>query len=206
MLKIGLTGGIASGKSTVAKLFESLDVPVIYADKIAREVVKPGSEGLRAIAQQFGDEIIDDSGSLDRRQLREIIFSDQNKKELLESILHPLIRKQSDDLESQARLAGHPYVIFEIPLLLETNRHKDMDRVLVVDVSAETQIARVVARDKSSAEAAKKILAMQSSRADRLAIADDVIENEGEIDRLELAVQSLHKKYLVMSTASTAND
>lgn len=199
MQKIGLTGGIASGKSTVASVFESHGIPVIYADKIAREVVAIGSKGLHAIRQAFGDEVIDDTGALNRSALREIVFSDRSKKTLLESILHPLIRARSDELEVAARDTGAPYVVFEIPLLLETGRHKDMDEVVVVDVSEKVQIARVMARDNCSEDQAKKILAVQSKRAERLAIADDVILNEGDKTGLYQAVANLHEKYLALA-------
>jgi len=202
MLKVGLTGGIASGKSTVAKLFETLDIPVIYADKIAREVVAPGSEGLHKVRTVFGEEIIAADGELDRQSLRHIVFSDPDKRKLLESILHPLIRAQSDALESAAAKAGAHYVVFEIPLLLETDRYKDMHRVLVVDVEESTQIQRVMSRDACSEQQAKKILAVQSTRADRLAIAHDVIKNDGDIEHLESSVINLHKLYLKLAIDS----
>lgn len=195
MLKIGLTGGIASGKSTVASVFESHGIPVIYADKIAREVVATGSKGLNAIRQAFGESVIDGTGELKRSTLREIVFSDQSKKKLLESILHPLIRARSDELEVAARESGAPYVVFEIPLLLETGRHKDMNKVIVVDVSEKVQISRVMTRDNCSEDQAEKILAVQSKRADRLAIADDVILNEGDKTDLYQTVADLHEKY-----------
>lgn len=196
MLKVGLTGGIASGKSTVARLFAAEGVPVIDADAIAREVVAPESEGLARIREHFGDDVIDANGALDRAALRAIIFADSDKKALLESLLHPLIRARSDELEQRARRDGAAYAIFEIPLLLESGRQRDMDCVLVVDVAEATQVARVTRRDNCSAEQAHQILAAQSPRAARLAIADDVIENDGEERELAAAVKRLHHQYL----------
>lgn len=200
MLKVGLTGGIASGKSTVAKYFEALGTPVIYADIIAREVVAVGSDGLRAVHSAFGDNVIDSHGELNRAALREIVFSDAKKRKQLEGILHPLIRTRSDELEALAKNSGAAYVVFEIPLLLETGRYKDMDRVLVVDVQESTQITRVMQRDNCSETQAIKILAVQSGRQDRLAIADDIIKNEGELQELKSAVTELHERYLTLAT------
>lgn len=200
MLKVGLTGGIASGKSTVAKYFEALGTPVIYADIIAREVVAVGSDGLRAVHSAFGDNVIDSHGELNRAALREIVFSDAEKRKQLEGILHPLIRTRSDELEALAKNSGAAYVVFEIPLLLETGRYKDMDRVLVVDVQESTQITRVMQRDNCSETQAIKILAVQSGRQDRLAIADDIIKNEGELQELKSAVTELHERYLTLAT------
>lgn len=205
MLKIGLTGGIASGKSTVASVFESHGAPVIYADKIAREVVAKGSKGLEAIRQTFGESVINNAGELNRSALRDIVFSDQNKKKCLESILHPLIRARSDELEIAARESGAPYVVFEVPLLLETGRHKDMNKVIVVDVSEKMQISRVMTRDNCSEDQAEKILAVQSKRADRLAIADDVILNEGDKTDLYQTVEDLHEKYLALEAKSDSS-
>lgn len=195
MLKVGLTGGIASGKSTVAALFESAGAPVIYADKISRDVVKLESEGLAAIHNIFGDRVLHGSGELNRAALREIVFSDPEKRKLLESLLHPLIRSRSDTLEAEARAAGAAYVVFEIPLLLEAGRYKDMDRVVVVDVQQSTQIARVIQRDNCSEAQAEKILAAQSSREERLKIANDIIQNDGDEADLKEAVAALDTSY-----------
>jgi len=199
MLKIGLTGGIASGKSTVARLFESHGVALIYADRIAREVVAVGSDGLAAVSETFGTEVISPSGELDRQALRVLIFSDDAKRKTLESILHPLILERSNALEAQARDASAPYVIFEIPLLIETGRDADMHRVLVVDVLESTQVARVMARDKCSEQQAQDILTAQSSRDTRLASADDVISNEGTLEDLEQQVEKLHQQYMELA-------
>lgn len=195
MLRVGLTGGIASGKTTVAKLFESLGVSVIYADEISRDVVKPGSQGLHEVQQKFGSNILNASGQLDRAALRKLIFSDASKREALEKILHPLIRAQSEALAEEAKRRGETYVIFEIPLLLETGRHKEMDKVLVVDVPEETQLNRLMKRDHCSEAQAKQILSAQSNRPARLAIADNIIFNEGNLDKLTQQVEHLHQQY-----------
>lgn len=199
MLKVGLTGGIASGKSTVARLFHGLGRPIIDADLLAREVVQKGSPGLLAVREAFGPSVLTSNGELDRKALRARVFNEPGKRKTLESILHPLIRARSDQLEQQARSSGAPYVIFEIPLLLETGRYQDMDTVLVVDVPEHTQIERVMQRDNCSAEQASKILAAQTSREARLEIADDVITNTGSLRELEGAVQELHLKYSALA-------
>jgi len=196
MLHIGLTGGIASGKSTVARLFGELGAPVIDADQLSRDVVKPGTPGLQGIRQIFGESVISADGSLDRAALRRIVFDEPAKRVELEQLLHPLIRAASDALADTYRARGTAYAVFEIPLLLESERYKDVDRVVVVDVPEETQIQRVMARDQSSEAQAKKILAAQSSRAARLAIADDVIDNTGSLASLKTAVSTLHQRYL----------
>ncbi len=201
MISVGLTGGIASGKSTVAALFENLGVPIIYADKISREVVALGTDGLRKVQSLFGNEVLDPSGELNRSALRAIVFANPKKRQQLESLLHPLIRSRSDELEKLAEDSGAPYLVFEIPLLLETHRYEDMDRVLVIDVHEKTQINRVMRRDNCSEAQAREILAVQSSRAERLAIATDVISNEGDEHELKSAVDELHKVYLELATA-----
>ncbi len=199
MLKVGLTGGIASGKSTVARLFADHGCPMIDADLISREVVQKDSPGLLAVRAAFGPSVLTSSGELDRKALRERVFSDPAQRKILESILHPLIRARSDELEQQARSRGCPYLIFETPLLLETGRHRDMDTVLVVDVPEQLQIERVMQRDECNAEQATKILAAQTTREARLEIADDVITNTGSLQELEDAVHGLHLKYSALA-------
>jgi dephospho-CoA kinase len=196
MLIIGLTGGIGSGKSTVEELFADLGVPVIDADQAAREVVAPGEPALDAIVTRFGREILNPDGSLDRGRLREYIFEDDAARKELEALLHPPIRARM-----QAQLEGldTPYAILSIPLLIESGRTDTVDRVLVVDVSEQQQTERVCRRDGISEQQARAILAAQVSRQERLAAADDVIDNSGSRAALEAQVQALHRSYLTIS-------
>jgi dephospho-CoA kinase len=194
LLRIGLTGGIASGKSIVTQRFAELKVPVIDADIAARRVVEPGEPGLEQVVRRFGLGVLDASGKLDRRALRELIFSDPASRQALDAILHPLIRAA---MEQQAADAKGPYLVMAIPLLIESGRARErVDRVLVVDVAEARQLERVQARDGSSAEQARAILASQASRETRLAAADDVLENDGSVADLRQAVDDLHEKYL----------
>jgi dephospho-CoA kinase len=201
VLRIGLTGGIASGKSTVAQRFAELGVPVIDSDQIARDVVAPGQTGLAAVAQRFGTGVLATDGSLDRRMLRERVFSDPDARKQLEAILHPLIRAE---MQRRSELAGGPYQVHAIPLLVEGGGRDRVDRVLVVDVEPETQVARVMARDGSSESEAHAILAAQASREARLAAADDVLVNNQGVAELRRAVDSLHQKYLKLAAARLA--
>jgi dephospho-CoA kinase len=193
ILRIGLTGGIASGKSTVANLFAALGIPVIDTDVLAREVVAPGTAGLAAIVERFGPAILKADSSLDRAALRATVFASPDDRRWLEQLTHPLIRAL---MEERCAAAGGPYQIIAIPLLAETGRDRRVDRVLVVDCDRETQIARLRARDGSTLEQAERILAAQASREARLAIADDVIRNDGDIARLRDQVAPLHRRYL----------
>jgi dephospho-CoA kinase len=196
-LHVGLTGGIASGKSTVARLFAARGVPVIDTDDLAREVVAPGSEGLAAVMARFGAGVIAPDGSLDRRALRRIVFESEsesrNARRDLEAITHPRIRAL---LQQRAQAAGGAYQIWVIPLLVEGNGRVQVDRVLLVDCPEALQIERVMRRDGSSREQAEAILAAQASRAARLSAADDVIVNDGDPARLEARVAELHQAYL----------
>lgn len=191
-----MTGGIASGKSLVADGFASLGVPVVDTDIVARQVVEPGAPALREIVAAFGDEIIDDTGGLDRRALREIVFSDDASRKRLESILHPVIR---DETFRQAEAAVGPYVIIVVPLLFESPMKEAMDRILVVDCSEETQLKRLMSRDNESAEQARRIMATQASRKERLSIADDVIVNDRTPAVAREAITALHESYLAMA-------
>lgn len=195
-LLIALTGGIASGKSAVAKLFEDLGVPVIDADHVARDVVEPGTETLSRIVDAFGPEVLDSSGHLNRRALRELVFADPVQRELLESITHPAIRAE---MARRAREAGGTYQIHVIPLLIETARADQYDRVLVVDCPEEDQIRRLMSRDGSSREDAQRILAAQATREQRLAVADDVIVNTGTLADLAEFVLTLHRNYALLA-------
>jgi len=193
IFRVALTGGIASGKSTVADLFAALGVPVIDTDLIARAIVEPGQPALRAVVDAFGPEILDDQGRLDRRRMRERIFADPDAKQRLEAILHPAIRRE---MERQSTEAGGPYQLLVIPLLTEGGRRDHVDRVLLVDVPEEVQVERLTQRDRVTAEQAQASLRAQATRAERLTMADDVILNTGRIDELRAKVAVLHEKYL----------
>lgn len=195
--RVGLTGGIASGKSTVADLFAALGVPVIDTDLIARDIVAPGTPGLRALVAAFGSGIVLPDGSLDRRALRSLVFADPGRRQQLESILHPLILER---MEALCTTSGGPYQLLVIPLLLESGLENRVDRVLVVDCSEAVQRERLMVRDGESAAAADRILAAQLDRQARLAGADDVLTNTGTQDDLRRRVLALHASYLAQAT------
>lgn len=192
-LRVALTGGIASGKSTVAALFARQGVPVIDLDEIAREVVAPGSALLTQVIDRFGPGVRRRDGSLDRRALREIIFKDSGARRELEALLHPVIRARAAE---RSATAGGAYQIIIIPLLAESGAASQYDRVLIVDCDAALQRARLKQRDGASSELAAAALAAQASRAERLSLADDVINNDGETAALEPQVLELHQQYL----------
>jgi dephospho-CoA kinase len=200
-LRIGLTGGIASGKSTVAARFGELGVPVIDADEAARAVVEPGQPGLAAVIQRFGSSVVAADGTLNRGALRNLVFADTQSRRDLEAILHPLIRA---DMERREALAAGPYTVMAIPLLVEGGSIDRVDRILVVDVDEATQMRRVMARDHCSEEQARAILSAQASRADRRKAADDVVENFGSVSELRQAVDRLHERYLKLSENTAA--
>lgn len=191
--RVGLTGGIASGKTTVADMLASHGAQVIDTDIIAREVVEPGMPALDEIRAAFGDDVFHADERLDRKALRSRIFADPEARECLEGILHPKIR---DATLSEAEAVEGPYQVIVVPLLTGSELAAAMDRILVVDCDEETQIARLLARDAESEDQARRILAAQASREERLAIADDVITNDGTMKDLESAVARLHKEYL----------
>jgi len=193
MFRVGLTGGIASGKTAVANLFATHGVPVIDTDIIAREVVEPGQPALATVVDAFGTGMLAADGRLDRPRLRERIFGDAEARRRLEAILHPAIRAE---MERQSRAAGGPYQVLVIPLLVEGGRQNHINRVLVVDVPEATQIERLVRRDGVSRDQAEAALRAQASRDARLAFADDVIENAGDLAALEKRVAKLHGDYL----------
>jgi len=195
-LSIGLTGGIASGKSTVARRFSELGVPVIDADAAARAVVAPGRPGLAQVLARFGKSVLDPRAELDRQALRERIFADAHARRDLEAILHPLIREEMARL---AAAASGPYLIMAIPLLIEGGPRDDLDRILVVDLDETRQLARIVSRDGVSMAQARAILTAQASRAERLAKADDVLENAGSVEDLRAGVDRLHERYLQLA-------
>jgi dephospho-CoA kinase len=201
-LRIGLTGGIASGKTMVTQRFAELGVPVIDADVASRNVVEPGKPGLAQVVQQFGVGVLDANGQLDRRALRDLIFKDSSLREALDAILHPLIRAE---MEREAAQSQGPYVVMAIPLLVEGGSSaKRVDRVLVVDADETLQKARLKARDGSSEEQACAILSSQASRAARLASADDVLLNTGTVAELRQSVDRLHEKYLQLAQTSSS--
>jgi len=192
-MRIGLTGGIASGKSLVASYFEDLGVPVIDTDVIARDVVAPGMPALDEIRQSFGAVVIATDGSLNRQAMRRIVFAADEKRRQLEKILHPLIRASANE---QVKVAEGPYVIIVVPLLFESPMKDSMDRILVVDCSEQTQLSRLTARDNEDVTSARRIMATQASRQQRLSIADDIITNDGSPDETRAAVAALHEFYL----------
>jgi dephospho-CoA kinase len=195
MRRIGLTGGIASGKSAATRAFEALGITVVDADLAARAVVAPGTDGLAAVIAQLGREILTPDGELNRTALRERVFADAEARQALEALLHPRIRQW---LAAQTAAAAGPYVIVAIPLLAEGGgraAYPWLDRVLVVDTPASTQLARLQARDGGSEALARQMLAAQASREVRLAIADDVLVNTGTLDDLQAAVARLDARY-----------
>jgi dephospho-CoA kinase len=194
--RVALTGGIASGKSTVADLFADLGVPVIDTDLIARQVVAPGQPALEEIVARFGPGVLDAEGGLDRRRMRERIFSDPEARRGLEAILHPAIRAE---MERQSAAAGGAYQLLVIPLLAEGGRRDHVDRVLLVDVPEELQLERLAGRDRVTAAQARASLEAQATRAQRLEIADDVISNTGPVDELRSKVAALHSNYLALA-------
>jgi len=192
MFRIGLTGGIASGKSTVAELFARHGVTVLDTDHIAREVVEPGRPALAALVQALGGDILTGDGQLDRARLRRRLFADAAIRQRVEEILHPAIMAE---LGRQSEAAPGPYQILAIPLLVEGDRAGLVDRVLVVDCPVELQIERLMHRDGESRKSAERMLAAQASRDQRLAAADDVIVNDGAAGDLAARVASLDRKY-----------
>ena len=196
ILRIGLTGGIGSGKSVVARAFAELGVPVIDADVISRNLVEPGQPALEAIKEQLGSQFVSANGRLDRTQLREHIFTSPAARKILESILHPLVH---DAIQTETVRLKSPYCIIVIPLLIEANQLSLVDRVLVVDASEKTCIERVALRDQTTADAAKLILSTQLDREIRLGYADDIITNEGGLDSVTDQVARLHQQYLLLA-------
>lgn len=193
MFKIGLTGGIASGKSTVCRLFSQYGIPIIDADIIARQLVKPKQEAYNEIVQAFGERCCKANGELNRQYLRQLIFSNAQEKKQLEAILHPRIRTQ---LIQQSNTQNTPYCILAIPLLIESNMTECVDRILVLDIDLPIQLSRLCERDNIAVDNAQLIINSQVSRQQRLACADDVITNNNGYEQLKKSVIHLHKKYL----------
>lgn len=196
-LVIALTGGVAAGKTAVARRFEALGVHVHDADVAAREVIEPGTPGLAEVVTAFGTTTLDDSGRLDRAAMRQRVFADPAARRTLEAIIHPRVRQR---LHERALAERGPYCLLAIPLLAENIEHyRWVDRVLLVDVPESVQIARLIARDGIDETLARRMLAHQASRAERLALADDVIENSGAEAALDTAVAELHRRYLTLA-------
>jgi dephospho-CoA kinase len=195
-LRVGLTGGIASGKSLVADLFAARGAAVIDTDVIARDVVRPGAPALQDIVQQFGADILDADGRLARRRLRELVFADDAKRRALEAILHPRIRREAI---RQSAAAGGDYQIIVVPLLVESPMRQFMDRILVVDCSEQTQLERLLERDTETEGQARRILAAQADRKTRLGAADDVLDNDGTKEEAAAQVEHLHRRYLELA-------
>ena len=196
MLKIGLTGGIGCGKTSATNYFAKLGIPIIDADKISHALVEPGMPALIQIRQTFGEETINDNGSLNRKVLRDIIFSDLVKKKKLESILHPRVYAE---MQRRVDRLHNIYVILSIPLLLETKMQNFVDRILIIDCSVKVQFERVKARDQLSNERIQSILDSQVSREQRLLSGDDIIDNSGSIIALEESLKKLHNLYISLS-------
>ncbi|MCY7294235.1 dephospho-CoA kinase [Alteromonas sp. a30] len=193
---VGLTGGIGSGKSSVASLFADLGIDVIDADVVAREVVAKGSDALAKITAHFGSEVLTPEGELDRKALREIVFSQSEAKQWLNNLLHPRIR---EGMVEQAKAATSPYCIIEIPLLVENKLQHLVDKILVVDCQEKQQLTRTQSRDQAHEAQIKNIMKSQCSRQERLRYADDIIDNSGDFDALKANVQQLHQGYLLQS-------
>lgn len=196
MLKVGLTGGIGCGKSTVAKIFADLNIPVLDADEIAHRLVDKGQPTLAQIQQEFGEDILNPDGALNRKKLRELVFSEPAQKQKLEAIIHPLVYQS---LQSALEQLHAPYCIISIPLLFETGMTHFVDRILVIDCPVETQVERVKVRDKLCAEIIQSIIDHQVSRAYRQAKADDLIDNSDADYGLAEQVKKLHNLYLSLS-------
>jgi len=195
---LGLTGGIGSGKSAVSDMFEQFNITVVDADIVAREVVALKTEGLKEIKAHFGDKVLNDDGSLNRAQLRQIIFADETQKTWLNNLLHPLIREK---ILSDLNSATSEYVVLVAPLLFENSLDKYCQHTLVVDVPVEVQISRTVRRDNVSEQQAKSIISAQMKREDKLAKADDVLDNNRDLKLVARDVQILHSQYLMHAIA-----
>ena len=200
-LMIGLTGGIASGKSTVAEMFSELGATVIDTDVIARDVVMPGQPALAKIRETFGADVLAADGTLDRKAMRGIVFASKEKRRTLESILHPRIREEA---MTQAATGSGPYQIIVVPLLVESPLRASMDQIVVVDCREEIQFARLLDRDADSPEQAQRMIDAQASRKERLSIATDVIRNDGDLESTRQQVKLLHSRYLTLAQGPSA--
>ncbi len=204
VFSVGLTGGIASGKSTIANMFVRLGATLIDTDVIARQVVSPESDGLREVIDHFGASVLRDDGRLDRRELRKIVFADVGQRRALESILHPLIREET---LGQMRRNDGTYQVVAVPLLTESPLKHSVDRILVVDCSKDVQLERLMRRDTESVSLALRMIEAQATREERLEIADDVLVNNTDLADAERQAIKLHKRYLTLAEQKlAAND
>ncbi|MAO68636.1 MULTISPECIES: dephospho-CoA kinase [Idiomarina] len=195
---VGVTGGIGSGKSAATAEFEKLGITIVDADVVARQVVMPGTPCLQAIAEHFGNQLLTEGGELNRKALRQRVFSNPQEKEWLNKLLHPAIR---EEIISQLEQADSPYVILSAPLLLENGLEKYCQRVLVIDVPESLQISRTIQRDDSPKKEVEAIMKAQLSRSERLNKANDVLNNDGSLEQLEQQVLQLHQRYLAATVA-----
>ena len=196
VLTIALTGGIGSGKTSIASIFKSLGVPIIDSDTISKEIILPGKPCFKDIVNEFGEEILTNKGTIDRYKLRDIIFNNDKARIKLENITHPIIFK---NIDIQTSLINYPYCLVIVPLLIETKSVKYFDKVLLVDTFKNIQFERVSKRDSMSPTLLKRIIKIQATRSERLKYADDIIENNNEIGNLNEHINILHKKYLTLS-------
>lgn len=210
-LVIALTGGIGSGKSSIANILLELGAAIIDTDEIAHNLTAAGQPGARAISAQFGAQFLAADDSLDRKRMRELVFTDAAAKQRLEALLHPMIRAEvaarvNTETATAASGPRAPYIVTVVPLLIETGAYRDLARrVLVVDCNEEQQVARVTRRSDLAPEAVKAIMANQVTRAERLRHADDVVHNDGDLTALRLAVEALHRKYLDLAGKASAS-
>ena len=199
VFRIALTGGIASGKSTVADMFGELGAVLIDTDLIAREVVLPGTAGLQDIVDSFGADILDADGMLDRPAMRRLVFADDSRRQQLEAILHPKIRQEA---ERQMQTRGGPYQIVIVPLLFESPLKSLVDRIVVVDCSEQIQLERLLARDIGTRDQARRMITAQAGRQERLALADDVVANDADLSETLRQVTALHTLYMSLAGAT----
>ncbi|WP_027856142.1 dephospho-CoA kinase [Marinobacterium jannaschii] len=199
MFIVGLTGGIGSGKSAVSQQLESLGINIIDADIVAREVVELGESALDSIAAHFGNEVLLESGELNRAALRARVFAEPAEREWLEQLLHPLIRER---IISQLQSSASEYTVLASPLLLETDQHLLVDHIIVVDVPEEIQVSRTTSRDQNSEQQVRAIIAAQMARKQRLEKADSVLDNSGDLYHLRQSVNQLHLKLLQLASES----
>ena len=197
LLRVGLTGGIGSGKTTVRNFFDELGAPTIDADEISHRITKPGQAAFDEVVALFGKESLDETGNLDRKRLRALIFDEPDLKQKLEAIIHPRVRTQIREFTDRV---DYPYCVICIPLLLETGAQSTVDRVLAVDAPEELQVARVSRRDNADERQTRSIIRSQAGREQRLHAAHDIIVNDGNINDLKAQVENLHKRYMMMGS------
>ena len=196
VLTIALTGGIGSGKTSIASIFKSLGVPIIDSDTISKEIILPEKPCFKDIVNEFGEEILTDKGTIDRYKLRDIIFNNDKARIKLENIIHPVVFK---NIDTEISLINYPYCLVIIPLLIETKSTEKFDRILVIDALESLQFERIVKRDDISPILIKKIIKTQAKRKERLRYANDIIVNNDTIMNLNKSINTLHKKYLGLS-------